>query len=113
MAWLQAGSSKTLANRRVVSFIIRTPNNVCPWPPQQKARNKSGFLTINQNADDFLKCFAQFTLGLGLIRGVISLIGKLDRVSKSPRANPDVQGSYDAGADDFGLNGYPAAASGV
>jgi hypothetical protein len=82
--------------------------------PQLKARNKSvGFLTINQHADDFLKCFAQFTLGLGLIRGVISLIGKLDRVSKSPRANPDVQGSYDAAADYFGLNSYPAAASGV
>ena len=59
--------------------------------------------------ENFFKSFAQLTLRLGLIRGLTSLIRKLDRVGKSPRADPDLHCGYHACADFLGLDSYHAA----
>jgi hypothetical protein len=52
----------------------------------------------------FFKSLTQLTLRLGLIRRLTSLIRKLDRVGKLPRANPDLHCGYHACADLLGLN---------
>src|SRR5580693_1667942 len=48
-------------------------------------------------------------INLGLIRRLTSLIRKLDRVGKSPRADPDLHCGYHACADFLGLDSYHAA----
>jgi hypothetical protein len=58
---------------------------------------------------NFFKSFTQLALRLGLIRGLTSLIRKLDRIGILPGPNPDLHCGYDARADFLGLNGYHAA----
>ena len=49
------------------------------------------------------KSFTQLTLRLGLIRGLTSLIRKLDRMSILPGLNPDLHCSYHARANLLGI----------
>lgn len=55
---------------------------------------------------NLFESFTQLTLRLGLIRGLASLIRKLDRVGKLPRPNPDLHRGYHARADFRGRNSY-------
>ena len=59
--------------------------------------------------ENFFKSFTQLTSRLGLIRGLISLIRKLDRVSILLGPNPDLHCGYHPRANFLGLNGYHAA----
>ena len=69
----------------------------------------SVFSRWTKSFENLFKSFTQLTLRLGLIRGLTSLIRKLDRMSISPGLNPDLHWSYHARANLLGINGYHAA----
>ena len=58
---------------------------------------------------NFFKSLTQLMSRLGVIRGLTSLIRKLDRVRILPGPNSDLHCGYHARANFLGLNGYHAA----
>ena len=64
---------------------------------------------MDQSFKNFFKISTQLASRLGLIRGLTSLIRKLDRIRVLPGPNPNLHCGYHARAHFLGLNDYHAA----